>query len=104
IQSLFGPHYGNMLGGMPMQPGLGETVVNNYYGDQSGNAPDQRAADYSAADYSNDRTPDDQGSGNDPGVVQADDSQDDTSSDFGGQDQDFGSDQDFGGDDSNIDV
>jgi uncharacterized protein len=34
ISSLFMPHYGNLLGGMTPQPGLGETVVNNYYGDQ----------------------------------------------------------------------
>jgi hypothetical protein len=97
IQSLFGPHYGNFLGGMPMQPGLGETVINNYYGDQGGNAPDTQTADYAG-----DQTPD-QGFGNDPGYVQADDSQADTSSDFGGDDQDFGSDQDFGGGDD-IDV
>jgi hypothetical protein len=34
ISSLFMPHYGNLFGGMMPQPGLGETVVNNYYGDQ----------------------------------------------------------------------
>ncbi len=32
ISSLFGPHYGGgFLSGMPQQPGLGETVINNYY-------------------------------------------------------------------------
>ena len=36
IQSLFGPHYGSgFLAGTPVQPGLSETVVNNYYGDQT---------------------------------------------------------------------
>ncbi|MGO8914875.1 MAG: DUF2076 domain-containing protein [Stellaceae bacterium] len=36
IQSLFGPHLGGgFLGGTAMQPGLSETVVNNYYGDQA---------------------------------------------------------------------
>ncbi len=48
IQSLFGPHLGSgFLGGTAMQPGLSETVVNNYYGDQAGRdadaAPDQSA-------------------------------------------------------------
>jgi uncharacterized protein len=41
ISSLFGPHYGSgFLGGMPMQPGLSETVINNYYGDTAGAAGD----------------------------------------------------------------
>jgi uncharacterized protein len=44
IQSLFGPHYASgFLGGVAMRPGLSETVVNNYYGDQA--APDARQAD-----------------------------------------------------------
>jgi hypothetical protein len=46
IQSLFGPHYGNVLGSMPMQPGLSETVINNYYGDQSASGSDPQQADY----------------------------------------------------------
>lgn len=34
ISSMFGPHYGGgFLGGTPMQPGLSETVINNYYND-----------------------------------------------------------------------
>jgi len=38
IQSMFGPHYyGSMFGGMPMQPGLSETIINNnYYNDPAG--------------------------------------------------------------------
>ena len=36
ISSLFGPHYGGMFAGMQAQPGLGETVVNNYYPDSPG--------------------------------------------------------------------
>lgn len=48
IQSMFGPHYGNLLGGMPMQPGISETVINNYY-DQGGSAPDTRQADFQQA-------------------------------------------------------
>jgi uncharacterized protein len=37
ISSMFGHGYANSLtGGMGMTPGLGETVVNNYYGDSGG--------------------------------------------------------------------
>jgi uncharacterized protein len=61
ISSLFGPHYGNLFGGMTPQPGLGETVVNNYYGDQSPQAPADSGTD-------------------DQGLAQADDQ------DAGGQD------------------
>jgi uncharacterized protein len=50
IQSLFGPHYGNVLAGMPMQPGISETVTNNYYGDQAPGSPDLRQADYQQGD------------------------------------------------------
>ncbi len=50
IQSLFGPHYGNVLGGMPMQPGISETVINNYY-DGSAPASDTRGSDYQSSDY-----------------------------------------------------
>lgn len=33
IRSLFGPHWGGgFLGGMPMQPSISETVINNYEG------------------------------------------------------------------------
>lgn len=75
IQSLFGPHYGNVLGGMPMQPGISETVINNYYGDQPGADSDTRQADYQQND----------------------------SDDTGGQD--FADDQDFGNDNGgNFDV
>jgi uncharacterized protein len=39
ISSMFGHGYANSLtGGMGMQSGLGETVVNNYYGDSGGSA------------------------------------------------------------------
>ena len=80
ISSMFGPHYGNMLGGMPAQPGIGETVINNYYGDG---------------------TPGEPGNANDPGLSQASD-QDPGGQDYAadqdvGTDQDFGSGQDSGG-------
>lgn len=77
IQSMFGPHYGNLLGGMPMQPGISETVINNYYGDQAASAPDTRQADFQQAyDTDQDNTPV----------------------------QDFADNQDFGGDGGNLDV
>jgi hypothetical protein len=73
ISSLFGPHYGgSMFGGMTPQPGLGETVINNYYNDDSRS---------------------------DPGLTQADDVQNASDQDYA-SDQDDGSSQDFGGDDS----
>jgi hypothetical protein len=99
IQSMFGPHYGSgFLGGMPMQPGLSETVVNNYYGADPG-APGAAQADWS---------PDAGAGNNDPGMVQADD-QDYSGQDYAdnqdpGTDQDPGGDQDFGGGDGNFDV
>src|SRR6266404_5001462 len=42
ISSLFGHGYANSLGGGMggMTPGLGETVINNYYGDSSGGGAD----------------------------------------------------------------
>ena len=73
IESLFGPHYGNLLGGMPMQPGISETVINNYNGDQAGSGADpQQPADPQLAD--------------------------DQQSDPTGGDQDFADDQGAGGD------
>ncbi|HUK57732.1 MAG TPA: DUF2076 domain-containing protein [Stellaceae bacterium] len=77
ISSLFGPHYGNLFGGMTPQPGIGETVINNYYGDQSGDPGQQQAADTGYDDQ---------------GLVQADDQ------DPGGQDfSDDGGGNDGGG-------
>jgi len=77
IQSLFGPHYGNLLSGMPMQPGLSETVINNYYGPEGQAAPDLQQAEAAP----------DPGSGQDYAA-----------------DQDFSGGQDFGGGDSGVDV
>jgi hypothetical protein len=78
IQSMFG-HGSNVLGGMAMQPGLSETVVNNYYGDQSDPGLDSQQADYQ---------PDDPNAG--------------AGQDFA-DNQDFGSDP-GGGDGGNFDV
>jgi len=80
ISSMFGPHYGSgFLAGTPMQPGLSETVINNYYNDDR---PAQQADDVvNAADT--------QDMSNDPGQDYADDN-------------DFGSDS--GDDGGNYDV
>jgi uncharacterized protein len=84
ISSLFGPHYGSgFLGGMPMQPGLSETVINNYYGD-----------------------PGTAGAADDPGIETADAATDPGQVDIADQDvadADVPDSPDFG-DDSNYDV
>jgi uncharacterized protein len=82
IESLFGQRASSgILGGQGMTPGLGETVVNNYYGDAGQNQ------DFSGGDY---------GAGNqDVGSNQDFSGGGDYS---GGQDQDFGSGQDNGSD------
>jgi hypothetical protein len=91
IQSMFGPHGGGMLGGMAQQPGLSETVTNNYYGSDQGGA-DQGGAppsDLQAADqggYAPDPGYADQNVAADPGFA---------------SDQDFASDSGFG-DDSDL--
>jgi hypothetical protein len=82
ISSLFGNHYAGGLMGGGMTPGLGETVVNNYYGSDAGSAGSDfsggAGSDYSGAGY-------DSGGGSDY-----------SSSDYG-SDQDYSSDQDFSG-------
>jgi uncharacterized protein len=80
IESLFGRGSGGMMGGQGMTPGLGESVVNNYYGSDAGGSgswdPGSGGSDTtSGQDYNSDQ---DAGSG-----------------------QDYSSDQDLsGGDDS----
>src|SRR5271166_1033696 len=76
IESLFGNHYAGGLMGAGMTPGLGETVVNNYYGSDAG-------SDFSGGDA-------------DPGGSGSD--QDYSSSDHDSG-QDYSSDQDFSGGD-----
>jgi hypothetical protein len=88
IESLFGPHYGSgFLGTSAMQPGLSETVINNYYGDQ--NAPDTAQADFQP----------------DQNDLQSADFQNDGDQDYA-QDQDFsgGDPGDFSDDGGNYDV
>jgi hypothetical protein len=87
IESLFGNHYAGGLTGAGMTPGLGETVVNNYYGSDTGSdfsGGDAGAgSDYASGDLG--------GSGSD---------QDYSSSDYdSGSGQDYSSDQDFSGGD-----
>ena len=95
IQSLFGQHAGGILSNASMQPGLSETVINNYYGNDPGSVPDTQSASAwdpagggaVPADYASE-TPD-------PGVDYASDQD-------AGSDQDFASDSDFGGGDSDV--
>jgi hypothetical protein len=70
IESLFGQHYAGGLMGGGMTPGLGETVVNNYYGSDAAGGGDwssdagtagggdwssDAGGDYSSQDYSSDQ-------------------------------------------------
>ena len=86
IESLFGNHYAGGLAGAGMTPGLGETVVNNYYGsDQNSDFSGGDAGgggDYSSAGF-------------EPGAAGSD--QDYSSQDYSQDDQDYSSDQDFSG-------
>jgi hypothetical protein len=87
ISSLFGNHYAGGLMGAGMTPGLGETVVNNYYGSDPGS--DFSGGDPGAgSDYAS--------AGLDPGGSGSD--QDYSSSDYDSG-QDYSSDQDFSGGD-----
>jgi uncharacterized protein len=90
IESLFGQHAGaGILGGQAMTPGLGESVVNNYYGGDSGGG--QGGTDTANQDYSS--------AGFDPSGGGGQD-QDFSGGDSGSGNQDFSSDQDFSGGDS----
>jgi uncharacterized protein len=91
IESLFGRHESaGILGGQGMTPGLGETVVNNYYGDPGQGGVNQ---DFSGGSF-------DPGGGQDfsGGSFDPSGGQDYAGGSFdpsGGQD--YSSDQDFGG-------
>jgi uncharacterized protein len=93
IRSLFGPHYGGgFLAGMPAQPGIGETVINNYY-DTPAPGTDQGQTD---AAWNNDP------GGLGPADFGPDQGVQDVGSDQDFSDQDFDSGQDMG--DGTIDV
>jgi hypothetical protein len=90
IQSMFGQHAGGILSSSAMQPGISETVINNYYGSDPAQPGSQTTAwDQPAdsgvvpADYASDAP-------TDPGADYASDQDLDPG-------QDFASDQDFGG-------
>jgi hypothetical protein len=92
IESMFGSHAGGILGGVPQQAGLSETVINNYYGNDSGTGQnaglDSSGAPSSGSDlqYASDQDPSvppDSDYASDPGT-------------------DFASDGSFGGDDSDL--
>jgi uncharacterized protein len=90
IESLFGNHYAGGLMGGGMTPGLGETVVNNYYGSDGG-------SDFSGGDAGGGT--DYSSAGFEPGGGGGD--QDYSSQDYDSG-QDYSSDQDFsGGDNTN---
>jgi uncharacterized protein len=85
ISSLFGNHYAGGLMGAGMTPGLGETVVNNYYGSETD-------SDFSGGDA---------GAGSDYSGGGSGSDQDYSSSDYDSG-QDYSSDQDFSGGDDNL--
>jgi uncharacterized protein len=90
IESLFGRGMGGggFFGGQGYTPGLGETVINNYYGSDPG-------GDASGADFAS--------SGFDPGTGQDYDPSQDSGQDFDpgqGDGSDFGGGGDFSGGDS----
>ena len=87
ISSLFGNHYAGGLMGAGMTPGLGETVVNNYYGSEGGSDFSGGAAgagsDYSNSDYA--------------GGSDYSNSDYSSDQDYSSSDQDFSGGSDFGG-------
>jgi hypothetical protein len=85
ISSLFGNHYAGGLMSGGMTPGLGETVVNNYYGDDAGAGGGDRSSDPGGAGGGADWSSDPGGAGGG----------DNASFDPGSQD--FSSGQDWGG-------
>jgi hypothetical protein len=90
ISSMFGHGYASSLsGGMGMQSGLGETVVNNYYGD-SGAGGASGGADYGGGGdlgYAGSAGGTDYGGGGDTAG----------SADYGGGGSDYASGGDYGG-------
>jgi uncharacterized protein len=102
IESLFGQHASaGILGGQAMTPGLGESVVNNYYGTDAGAGQGGTDQDFSGGSFDPSGGGQDQdfsGGSFDPSGGGQDYSSDQDFS--GGQDQDF-SGGDFGGGDSN---
>ena len=109
IQSLFGAsHMGGIMGGMPMQPGISETVINNNYGDEprSASSPWSSPGDSGGNSGSvradndlNDATAVGSADPGDPGFASIDR---DYLADNQDLDSDPGSAPDFGSDDSSL--
>jgi len=60
IQSMFGHHADGILSGVTQQPAITETVINNYYGDDSGEPQDYGGQDVDGGpDLASDFAPDD---------------------------------------------
>jgi uncharacterized protein len=97
IRSLFGHGAGGIIGNQGATPGLGETVINNYYGSDPGA---QGGEDYASSGFDPGTSGDDAS----PGADQDFDPGTDQGPDDGGQDYDSGSDFDSGGDDGGGDV
>ncbi len=87
ISSLFGNHYAGGLMSGGMTPGLGESVVNNYYGNDAGSGGGDWSSDPGAAGGGGDWSSDAGAAGGGG----------DWSSDASDPGQDFSSDQDWGG-------
>ena len=68
IRSMFGPHYGGgFMAGMPNQPGISETVINNYYDTPAPDAPDTQQAVWDTSQDNNQDYGSDQDFGTDDG-------------------------------------
>jgi hypothetical protein len=89
IQSLFGQHAGGILSNASMQPGLSETVINNYYGNDPAAGSDTRSASWEPSDKDNVVPADYASDASDPG--------NDYASDQDSGSEDFASDSDFSG-------
>jgi uncharacterized protein len=90
IESLFGQHASaGILGGQAATPGLGETVVNNYYGSDGGREAGGGNQDYSSAGF------DPGGAGGGQDYTSNQDYSSDQDHNSGSQD--YNSDQDSGG-------
>lgn len=89
IESMFGHHAAGILGNQAAAtPGLGETVVNNFYGDQSGGADTAQAGDpdYFSRDPESQATTADYDPGSDTDAAGTDYASDEDFGDFGGDD------------------
>lgn len=96
IESIFGHGAGGMLAAQPMQPGLSETITNNYYGDHGGPsaATDPASGDAAPDDGATGHAPDD--------TLASDDNAGQDTDDQGVDSSDIASDDDFSGSDTDL--